>query len=132
MAVPFDPARLEIMGSAVPVVEGVAHSGTDGVAQYSVSDAGSLVYVSGGVTSVQRKLVWVSRNGTEQVLGAPAQTYGYPRLSPDGRRVALETEDQIWLYDLDRDTLTRFTFEGTFEPEPSLDPGRQADRVLFE
>ncbi len=128
MAVPFDPARLEIRGSAVPVVEGVAHA-TDGAAQYSVSDAGSLVYVSGGVTSVQRKLVWVTRNGTEQVLGAPAQTYGYPRLSPDGRRVAVETEDQIWLYDLTRDTLTRFTFEGTANQSPVWTP--DGKRIAF-
>ncbi len=128
MAVPFDPERLETRGSAVPVVEGVAHSG-DGAAQYSVSNSGSLVYVSGGVTSVQRKLLWVSRNGTEQVLGAPAQTYGYPRLSPDGRRVALETEDQIWLYDLSRDTLTRFTFEGTNNQSPVWTP--DGKRIAF-
>jgi Tol biopolymer transport system component/predicted Ser/Thr protein kinase len=128
MAVPFDPERLEIRGSAVPVVEGVAHA-TDGAAQYSISDAGSLVYVSGGVTSIQRKLLWVSRNGTEQVLGAPAQTYGYPRISPDGRRVALETEDQIWLYDLARDTLTRFTFEGTNNQSPVWTP--DGKRIAF-
>jgi serine/threonine protein kinase/Tol biopolymer transport system component len=128
MAVPFDPERLEIRGSAVPVVEGVAHA-TDGAAQYSISDAGSLVYVSGGVTSIQRKLLWVSRNGTEQVLGAPAQTYGYPRLSPDGHRVALETEDQIWLYDLARDTLTRFTFEGTSNQSPVWTP--DGKRIAF-
>jgi serine/threonine-protein kinase len=109
-------------------VEGVAHSG-DGAAQYSVSNSGSLVYVSGGVTSVQRKLLWVSRNGTEQVLGAPAQTYGYPRLSPDGHRVALETEDQIWLYDLSRDTLTRFTFEGTNNQSPVWTP--DGKRIAF-
>jgi serine/threonine-protein kinase len=128
MAVPFEPERLEIRGSAVPVVEGVAHA-TDGAAQYSISSNGSLVYVSGGVTSVQRKLEWVSRKGTEQVLGAPAQTYGYPRLSPDGRRVALETEDQIWLYDLARDTLTRFTFEGTNNQSPVWTP--DGKRIAF-
>jgi serine/threonine-protein kinase len=109
-------------------VEGVAHA-TDGAAQYSISSNGSLVYVSGGVTSVQRKLEWVSRKGTEQVLGAPAQTYGYPRLSPDGRRVALETEDQIWLYDLARDTLTRFTFEGTNNQSPVWTP--DGKRIAF-
>jgi serine/threonine-protein kinase len=128
MAVPFDPERLEIRGSAVPVVEGVAHA-SDGAAQYSISSNGSLVYVSGGVTSVLRKLVWVTRNGTEQVLGAPAQTYGYPRLSPDGHRVAVETEDQIWLYDLSRDTLTRFTFEGTNNQSPVWTP--DGKRIAF-
>ena len=38
-----------------------------------------------------------------------------PRLSPDGRRVAVGIEEQeshVWLYDLARDTLTRLTFEG--------------------
>jgi Tol biopolymer transport system component len=39
----------------------------------------------------------------------------YPRLSPDGHRVGVgitEQETQEWLYDLSRETLTRFTFEG--------------------
>jgi len=115
IAVPFDPQRLTIMAAAVPVVEGVLQSPVTGAAQYSISATGSLVYVSGGVQSAQSRLVWVSRNGAEQPLAAPAQAYVDPRLSPDGRRVSVtvqEQEDQVWLYDLTRETLTRLTFEG--------------------
>ena len=129
MAVPFDPDRLEIKGSATPVVEGVAVSQT-GATQYSISTTGSLVYVSGGVTAVQRKLVWVNRNGTEQVLPAPAQAYRYARLSPDGRRIAVESESQIWIYDLARDTLTRLTFEGTSNINPVWTP--DGKRITFD
>ena len=116
MAVPFDPQRLAVTGAAVPVVEGVMQSAIYGDAQYSLSATGSLVYVPGGVQSVQRKLVWVNRNGTEQPLAAPAHAYLNPRLSPDGRIASVtieeQQEDQIWLYDLARETLTRLTFRG--------------------
>jgi len=115
MAVPFDPRRLAITGAAVPIVEGVLQSSSSGAAQYSLSATGSLVYIPGGVQADQRKLVWVTRNGAEQPVAAPARAYVYPRLSPDGRRVGVgitEEESQVWLYDLSRETLTRITFEG--------------------
>jgi eukaryotic-like serine/threonine-protein kinase len=122
MAVPFDAQRLEIKGTPVPVVEGVAQSSTYISSQYSISDTGSLAYVSGGSQSNQRRMVWVSRNGTEQPLPAPPQAYQYVRLSPDGRHVAVELDNQIWLYDLARDTLTRFTFEGSRNQSPVWTP----------
>jgi Tol biopolymer transport system component len=59
--------------------------------------------------------VWVNRNGVEQPVAAPARAYVFPRLSPDGRQVCVaiaEQETQTWLYDLSRETWTRFTFEG--------------------
>ena len=114
MAVPFDSERMEVTGTAVPVVEGVLQS--NGAAQYSFSATGSLVYVGGGIESTQRRLVWVTRGGTEQLLAAPPRAYGRPRLSPDGRRVAVENGGRVWLYDLSRDTLTPFTFEGASFP----------------
>jgi eukaryotic-like serine/threonine-protein kinase len=125
MAVPFDPQRLEVTGSAVPVVEGVLQSPINGAAQYSFSATGSLVYVPGGIQSAQSRLVWVSRNGAEQPLAAPAHAYLDLRLSPDGRRVAVgitESESQIWLYDLSRETLTRLTFEGSSNTAPAWTP----------
>ena len=86
------------------------------VRQYSVSATGSLVYVAGKPPPApQARLVWVSRDGTEQSIGAPPRLYNQPRLSPDGRRVAIdviESTTQVWLYDLTRDTFSPFTFEG--------------------
>jgi hypothetical protein len=75
-----------VTGEAVPVVDGVMESGS-GDAQYSFSITGSLVYIQGGIESAQSKLVWVSRNGTEQPSASPVHAYLNPRISPDGRRV---------------------------------------------
>jgi Tol biopolymer transport system component len=133
MAVPFDTQRLTVEGAAVPIVEGVLQSPTTGAAQYSFSATGSLVYVSGGGQSAQSKLVWVSRNGTEQHVAAPAHTYLGPRLSPDGQTVAVtitEQESQTWLYDLSRETLTRFTFDGNYSPVSVWTP--DGKRIVFE
>ncbi len=133
LAVPFDPQRLTITGTAVPVVEDVLQSSVSGAAQYSFSATGSLVYVLGGDQSAQSKLVWVSRSGAEQPLAAPAHAYVFPRLSPDGRRVAVgiaEQESQTWLYDLSRETLTRFTFEGNYNPVSVWTP--DGKRIAFE
>jgi len=128
MAVPFDADRLQVTGAPVPVVENVFQT-PGGTAQYSISSTGSLVYVSGRAAAIQRKLVWVSRNGMEQPLTAPALAYGYPRISPDGRRIAVELDNQIWLHDPSRDTLTRFTFEGSANQSPGWTP--DGKRIAF-
>jgi eukaryotic-like serine/threonine-protein kinase len=122
MAVPFDAKRLEMKGAAVPVAESISIPTTTGAAQYSFSSTGTLLYVSGGVTAAQRKLVWVNRNGTEQILPAAPGDYDNPRISPDGHRIALELGGQIWIYDLSRDTLTRFTFGGSQNADPEWTP----------
>jgi eukaryotic-like serine/threonine-protein kinase len=132
MAAPFNPQRLMATGTAVPVVEGILQSTLTGAAQYSISATGSLVYVSGSVQSPQSRLVWVSRSGVEQPSAAPARAYVFPQLSPDGRQVAVgivEQGTQVWLYDLTRDTLTRLTFEGNVNTNPSWTP--DGKRIAF-
>ena len=100
-AVPFDIDSLEVKGSPVPLVEGVTVKAT-GAANFSLSDSGRLVYVLGGGQAEQRSLVWVDRNGQEEGIGLPPSLNVYPRVSPDGGRVAITGRDgngdpAIWI-----------------------------------
>ena len=115
-AVRFDPARLEVLGDPVTVLERVMIKST-GAANYAVSRQGTLFYVPGGV-SVQmlpRSLVWVDRKGHEEPINAPPRPWGSPRISPDGTRLLLGMTDQetndIWIWDFERETLRRLTVD---------------------
>lgn len=131
-AVPFDLARLEARGTPVPVVPEVVTM-TIGAVDAAVAGDGTLAYVSGGAAALaQRTLVWVDRQGHETRIPAPPRAYVYPRLSPDGTRVALFAADQesdIWAWDLSRATLTRVTLD----PRSDLYPVWTPDglRVIF-
>ena len=123
-AVAFDPGGLEVTGDPVPVIEGVSPS-TGGGSLYAVSAGGALVYVSGVAAQAQHALVWVDREGREEPIGAPPRYYHYPRLSPDGTRIALlvaEGEQDIWIWDLGRETLTRLTFSPRIDTSPVWSP----------
>ena len=112
IAAPFDLARLELLGPGVPVLP-------DEATLLGLSDTGTLVYLAHEVSEGGRQLVWVTRDGQEELLAAPARDYGHPRLSPDGHRVAVNIDDSagrnIWVYDIDGETpLTRLTFDGAY------------------
>ncbi|MBI1955765.1 MAG: PD40 domain-containing protein [Acidobacteria bacterium] len=54
----------------------------------------------------------MDRKGVEQPLGLPPRPYERPRLSPDGRLLAVVIESDIWVYDIARATLSRLTYDG--------------------
>jgi eukaryotic-like serine/threonine-protein kinase len=128
MAQPFDAARLEVTGEAVPLVQGVQYDAQRLAAAFSTSQNGVLAYRAGASEELN-SLVWVSRNGTEEPIAAPPHAYQQPRLSPDGRHMAVEIAAQLWVYDLTRQTLSRLTFQGTSNDLPIWTPDGQ--RIAF-
>ena len=128
-AVAFDLARLAVVGTSVAVLPAVQTTET-GAAEVAVAADGTLVYVPGGTaTGPRSSLVWVDRQGQATPLPAPPRPYVYPRLSPNGTRLALFVMDQeldIWLWDLSRPTLTRVSSDPGVETYPVWAPdGRQ-------
>ena len=104
-AVPFDLESLEVTGPPVSLVDGVVMKSR--AASFAVSETGTLVYVRGDRrddATGSRRLVWVDPDGEEEALGLPAAAYRHPRLSPDGRRLAvIVSEGQqraLWVHDL--------------------------------
>jgi len=119
-ALPFDAKRLEVAGGPVPIVEGVQRAvgiASAGSVQFSFSDTGSLVYIPGpaGALGAERALVLADRKGSSEILKLPTGAYGHPRISPDGKRVAFDTDDGkeaiVWIYDLaGTSSMRRLTF----------------------
>ncbi|MBI4241830.1 MAG: protein kinase [Candidatus Rokubacteria bacterium] len=125
LAAPFDASRPEEIGAALPVLEGVMMVPITGAAHYAFSRNGSLVYVPGPGTGYPQSLVWLERSGAVRAILARKGGFQSARVSPDGHRIALamreETSD-IWVYDLERETLSRVTFSGnSYGPVWSVD-----------
>ena len=76
--------------------------------------------------------MWVTRQGREEAIKAPLRAYTLPRISPDGTRVAFDIRDQendIWVWDLTRETLTRVTFDPGLDQHAVWTPDSR--RLLF-
>jgi len=141
MAVAFDAATLATTTEPIVVIEDVMHAerGSNnllnlGVGQFSVSRSGSLAYATGGVFPDRLDaLAFTGLNGAQERLSVPAANFHWPRVSPDGTRVAYgrgsQGEEQIWVYDVDSRTPQPLTFEGTNDhPEWNPDGTRIAFR----
>ncbi|MEE8349226.1 MAG: c-type cytochrome [Acidobacteriota bacterium] len=79
----------------------------------------------------KRQLVWVDRQGKQEILAAPVRHYYLPRLSPDGRQIAVEVHQDkpdIWIFDISTGDLKRVTHEGG-NRFPLWSPDGQ--RILF-
>jgi len=122
IAVPFDLKTLQIVGPSFPAQNGViTTAATSGGAEYDIAASGLLAYVPGTARPPDLSLVWVDRLGNAKELPAPANAYFNPRLSPDGKLLALLIfnggPQDLWIYDLGRNTLMRLTFSsGTGMP----------------
>ena len=116
-AVPFDAENLTVTGGPVSLIENVSRIQGSPVPHFSLSNNGTAVYLSGGVSSPERRLVWLDRDGSNEVpVSDVLADYDLPRISPDGTRVAVGIREadgiRLWVYDLERESRSQFTFEG--------------------
>jgi Tol biopolymer transport system component len=107
-AVRFDAARQQTIGGAVPIIEGVrrATAATTGAAQFAVSSTGTLVYLPGpvGTMTMERGVALADRAGVVTRLSLQPKPYTDVRVSRDGARIALGSDDGkqaiIWIHEL--------------------------------
>jgi Tol biopolymer transport system component len=116
VAVGFDLKRRQVIGDSVPVVEGVRRGVASPAAQFGVSTTGMLAYVPGSALT-GRALSFLDRQGGSEPLKLANGTYSTPRLSPDGKQLAVEISDSrsinIWIYDVaGRASIRQLTLEG--------------------
>ncbi len=119
MAIRFDAATLRVSGSAAPVEDGTFNTPADGVASFASAADGTAVYVAGHNAGGPRRLVWIDRKGarTGYVVNQTVDNVRNPRLSPDGRRLAMTLgrngQGDVWIYDLAGGAQPlRLTFQG--------------------
>ena len=122
--VPFDLGSRSISGDVAPLVDNVARIEIPGIAFYTLSESGNLVYVTGNSVYLDEQkstLAWVDRAGIETPLEMVPQIYNTIGLSPDESRVAVSIRDEnsivsdVWSYAFDRGTLSRITFASLVE-----------------
>jgi serine/threonine protein kinase len=132
-AIPFDLDSLKILGQGAPVVEGVSLNLNGFGMYYAVSKSGTLAYMPGlARRNTEATLVWVDRDGKEEPLGSPAGPALFPRISPDGKLVALGSSGEnadIWIWDLARKTMMRLTREEGNDITPLWT--RDGQRILY-
>ena len=117
-ALPFSLETLRATGERFRVAEGLADP--------SVAEDGTLAAVD-FERPRPRQLVWVDRTGRKLgAMGRPQQGMLHPRLSPDGRRAAVNAAEggavDIWAHDVDSTVTTRLTFAPGRDQSPTWSP----------
>jgi hypothetical protein len=119
----FDAKSATVQGEPTAVLQGIGNGPREG-ARYAVSESGTLIYTpidDGSMLAGGRKVVWVDRRGVIEEIVGKRSAWTQPRISPNGRHLLLRRvitpNCDLWTYDLERETLTRITFdEDTHDP----------------
>ncbi len=121
-AVPIDLGKRKISGDPIALRAGLSGTTT------ALSSNGTLAYISGASGG---QLMWVDEAGKADTLVADIRGYAMPKISPNGKQVALwlpgGTLGDVWIYDVGDKTLSKLTTGSATSPEWTPD-GR---RIVF-
>jgi serine/threonine protein kinase len=115
----FDAAKLTLTGEAIPIITGQANEPAN--RRFSVSDNGALIWQ--GKWQRDYQLVWFDREGKQTgTIDAPVKlNVGQdPHLSPDGKRLVVKRDFNLWVIELEKNTGLRIT--STFSQIPVWSP----------
>ena len=137
MAHPFDADAARFTGEPFRVVEDIRYSVGNGRGAFSVSASGSLVYLSGGALSVtaDRRLAVFDQGAKAARPVASPGPYVGTAMSPDGRQAIIVQQvgsgavRSLWLLDIERGVLSRFTPGDDDESAPLWSP--DGNSVVF-
>jgi len=135
LAAPFDLQRLEVTGPAAQVLDDVAVDFPAAMARVSISENGMLAYIHASSAYHKSNLVHIDRKGNIKTITDVQQSYGTPKLSPDGHRIAVTVFESgrasdVWTYDLERGNFTRITFGTASEDNPIWT--HDGSRIIFK
>ncbi len=120
---PFDPRAGVLTGQPVPAVPDVLDgTGATSGAQFAVSTAGTLVYLTNRGEASVRALVWLSPTGRAEDVPVEPRALTRASISPDGRRVAVAVAEpgaqDVWVLDLASGEWRRVTTDRGLETAP--------------
>ncbi len=132
MAQPFDALRLKATGDMFPIAEQVAGGPNIGSGAFSVSENGMLVYRPADAVPGS-ELVWRDRAGKRLDAAGKPGRFAEMALSPDEKNLALTVREgylgNIWLEEMGRGVLSRFTFRSGVNRSPIWSP--DGSRLIF-
>jgi serine/threonine protein kinase len=99
-AMPVDSQSLALKGPPISMIDSIERASGAGAVYFTVSGTGTLLYAP---TGQRHQIVWLDRSGVETPLAAPTGPYRSPRISPDGKWIAVAMSDEvrrsdIWIY----------------------------------
>jgi serine/threonine protein kinase len=113
LGVKFDPVRLEMHGAPLPLLDDLAANPITGGGQFDFSNTGTFIYAAGKSATLSLQLAWLDSSSRLQPVMAASGVYSSPRISPDGRKLALLGNGaDVYIHDLEKDTTTQLTFAG--------------------
>jgi eukaryotic-like serine/threonine-protein kinase len=124
----FDPGSSRLTGDAAPLAEHASSNLSVGRGNFTASENGILTYAAGSGSAGTSRLLWFDRSGKQLAETGEPGAYFSPRISPNGRNLALAIEApgtvnyNLWVFDLSRSVPTRLTFSSALDGHPAWSP----------